>query len=283
MLPRRRIASRASRGRDRETGNGMAIGSINRGGGYTIGGRPLGVQLGQKNAASELFGGANGIDSILSANIQGSSGITVDKNQIVLKAMQDEIDRTLGYRTNLSVAEKQKLADLQQDITDIEEITRTRRLTSEEVKRRADLYVQSYKILGKDYVDVENDDFLKAKTAELDELIATKPKGADARRLEQLRTLKERLEQRVYDRGDKVSESLLNQIRSVNRQISGLTTPRKLSTFTPAERRQHDELVDEINDHAGQELILPSEKKLKIERLQQTMEAIEAGGVDTVA
>ena len=53
------------------------------------------------------------------------------------------------------------------------------------------------KFLGKDYVDVENDDFLKAKTAELDELIATKPKGADARRLEQLRTLKERLEQRV--------------------------------------------------------------------------------------
>lgn len=258
----------------------MAIGGIRSGSGYTIGGRPLGVQIGGKGA-DDLFG-TNGVDTILAANIRATSSITVDRNQMVLKGLQDEIDRTMGFRTNLSVAEKQRLSELQSEITDLERLSQERRLSKLEFEKRADLYLRSYKILGKDYVDVQSDAFLKEKSAAVDDLLAPKLKGPPAKRLADLTKLKARLEDRVADRGERIVETLLNQIRSVNRQISELTTPRAISELSPAERREHDRLVRDINAHAGQELLLDSRKKLKIERLQATIAAISAGGVDTM-
>ena len=260
----------------------MAIGGVSKNNptGYTIGGRRLGVQIGNKGA-DDIFG-TNGTNTILTANIQATSSITVDKNQMILKGLQDEIDRTMGFRTDLTVAEKQKLADLQGKITDLEKLAQERRLTSPEIKKRADLYIQSYKILGKDYVDVESDTFLKEKSAAIDELLAPELKGEPAKRLASLKKLKSRLEARVADRGESVPETLLNQIRSVNKQISNLTTPRKMSELSVTEQREYDSLVKEVNGHAGQELLLDSKKKLKIERLQRTIDAINAGGVNTL-
>lgn len=260
----------------------MGIGGINNGSGYSLGGRPLGVQIGQKSAA-DVFGGGGSVDNLIAVNNSPQSTITVDENQVVLKGLQDEIDRTLGYRTNLTTAEKQKLADLQGKISDIEDLSRTRTLTTVEVADRADLYIESYAILGKDYVDVSNDTVYQQKTEALDNLLATKPQGEDAKRLGVLKKLQADITLAVNDRGDRIVDTLYTRLRSVNRQISDLTAPRSISQLTPTERRQHDVLVDEINKHAGQDLQLTSEKKLKIERLQATINAISSGGVNTTA
>lgn len=257
----------------------MAIGSINGGKsfGYSIGGKPLGVQIGQKSAA-DLLGGGNA-NNLFAANLQASSSITVSANDAVLKGLQDEIDRTFGYRTNLSVAEKQQLADLQTKITDIEKLAATRALTNDEISQRADLYVESYKILGKDYVDVSGDAFVQQQLAALDDLLATKPVGADARRLENLQTIEQTLSDDINSAGDKgATETTTARLISVKKQIAALTAPRKMSQLTISERNAHDDIVNAINDHVGQEFQLTSDKKLKIERLQATIDAISSGG-----
>ncbi|MCB1517439.1 MAG: hypothetical protein KDJ19_07485 [Hyphomicrobiaceae bacterium] len=259
----------------------MAIGSINgSGSAYTIGGRPLGVQLGQK-AATDLIGSADP-SSIIAANVSAAQqgGVSVTATDMIVKGIQDEIDRINGYRTNLSVAEKQKLADLQTKIEGFNQTAQSRSLTQDEITERSDLYVDAYKILGKDYVDIASDEYLTQKTDELTELMATKPKGADAEQLTQLETLKDSIYQRIDDAsadGRDVSDLYYNQLRSITARITKLTAPRDISELSQDELRQHDEIADAINDHAGQEIQLKSDKRLQISRLQKTMELVQQG------
>lgn len=255
----------------------MAIGALSSGSAYTIGGKPLGVQLGGKSAA-DIFGGG-GAESIFAANVTASAGgISVDSTQMIVKGIQDEIDRTLGYRTNLSVAEKQKLADLQTQIGKYNEVAQTRSLTSDEISERGELYVDAYRILGKDYVDVAADEFLTSKTEEMTELMTTVPKGAEAERLRILESMRQNMIDRIDQGTESTAEIYFNPLRNIMRQIQALTPPREITDLSPDELRQHDEIADAINDYAGQELQLRSDKRLKIARLQLTMQMVSDGG-----
>lgn len=261
----------------------MAIGSVGSSSAYTLGGKPLGVQLGGKSA-TDVFGGGKSADSLIAitSSATSASGVQVAPDQMILKGIQDEIDRTLGYRTNLSVAEKQQLADLQSKIGGLNESAQTRSLTESELTERGDYYVEAYAILGKDYVDVAADSFLQAKTDELSTLMATKPKGADAKRLERLEIMRDRITDRVSELGASGADIYYQQARSISAQINKLTAPRSITDLSREELRTHDEIADAINEHAGQELQITSDKRLKIARLQMTMEMIRQGGVDTL-
>lgn len=256
----------------------LAIGSSKSVGGYTIGGRKMGVQLGQKSATALYGDNAANPTSLFSANLIASSAITIDSTQIAVKGIQDQIDRIQGFRTNLSSAEKEKLQKYQQTIVDINNTATTRILTKTEIADRAEAYVESYRILGKEYTDFSNDTFVKNKSADLADLIATKPRGAEAKRLERLEGVLQNLKDDAYSRESDPPATLVARITSINRQVSNLTTPRPISTLSKDELRQHDKLVDEINSHVGFELELSSAKKLQIERLQKTMQSIQQGG-----
>ncbi len=263
----------------------MAIGSIGSGSAYTIGGKPLGVQLGGKSA-TDIFAGGSSAQSLIgiTSNATSAGGVQVDPQQMILKGLQDEIDRTLGYRTDLSVTEKQKLADLQSKITGYNKNAEVRSLTKEELSERADLYVEAYAILGKDYVDVAADEFLTEKTDELSELMKTQPVGANAKRLDRLQTMYDNYTARVDDADGANADTYYLPLRSISYQIQKLTAPRSIDQLSAEEVRRHDEIADEINNHAGQELQIKSDKRLKILRLQKTMEMIrEGGGVNTFA
>lgn len=264
----------------------MAIGSIGSGSGsaYTIGGKPLGVQLGNKSGAELFGGGGSSAESLfaITSTATASAGVQVDANQMVLKGIQDEIDRTLGYRTDLSVTEKQKLADLQTEIGQYNETAQARSLTQAELGERGDLYIEAYAILGKDYVDVAADEFLTEKSDELSDLMARKPVGAEAKQLERLETMRDGIYSRIEDLGESGAEIYYRQIRSISARISELTAPRDITELSAEEIRQHDEIADEINDYAGQELQIKSDKRLKIARLQKTMELVQQGGVNTL-
>ncbi len=250
----------------------MAIGSISGSTGYTIGGRSVGAK------ATDLFGdNSANATSLFEASVTASSGLTVDSQDIVVNALQNQIDRLQGYRTNLTVTEKQQLADYQQTITDINETATGRLLTSDEIEERADAYLNAYKILGKEYKDFSNDTFITDRSTALEDLIATKPTGAEADRLERLQVVYETLKTRATGRDTDPPTSLVAQISSVGKQISQLTIARPMATLTPEEIRQHDVLVDEINDHAGYELELNSTKKAQIEKLQDTINKIRNG------
>lgn len=254
----------------------MAIGSSNNVTGYAIGGKPLGVQLGQKSG-TELFGDNVSATSLFAANLTASSAITIDAKQMAIKGIQDQIDRIQGYRTNLSVAEKQQLAKHQEKIVAINQLATTRILTPDELAERGQAYVDSYRILGKEYEDFTNDAFVNAKSDALADLIATKPRGAEAERLERLQGVLANLKRSATEREGDPPLSLVTQTLSVNKQIAQLTKPRPISSLSPDELRQHDKLVDEINEHVGFELELSSSKKIQIERLQKTIQAIQEG------
>lgn len=261
--------------------------SLNRSGSsYSINGRPLGVQLGQKSGTS-LFGGGGDPSNFFAANVTGSQTIKVDPMQMVVKGIQDEIDHINGYRTNLSVAEKQQLADLQTKISKFNDFAQGRSLTQDEISERSELYVEAYRILGKDYVNVASDEFLTQKTDELTALMANKPTGADAARLETLQNLKTSMLDRIESSGQTFTgEIYYLPLRNVQRQIDQLTAPRDITELSPDELRQHDEIADAINEHAGQELQLKSDKRLHIARLQKTMELVQQGvgtGVNILA
>lgn len=261
----------------------MAIGSVGSGSAYTLGGKPLGVQLGGKTA-NEFFGAGDSAQSLIAitSNASSAGGVQVAPNQMVLKGLQDEIDRTLGYRTDLSITEKQKLADLQGEIEQLNQFAQARSLSSEELKERGDLYVEAYTILGKDYVDVAADEFLTGKTEELSELMARKPVGEEAKRLARLETMVENITNRVDEMGESGADIYYAQLKSLSNSIRLLTAPRDITELSRDEIRQHDELAEEINSYAGEELQIDSEKRFKIARLQETMRAIQAGGVDTL-
>ncbi|MBU1175660.1 MAG: hypothetical protein KKH72_09685 [Alphaproteobacteria bacterium] len=255
----------------------MAIGNSKSVTGYTIGGKSLGVQLGQKSGTA-LFGDNVSATSLFSASLNASSAITIDATQIAVKGIQDQIDRIQGFRTNLTPAEKQQLTDYQETIVNINQTATTRILTDDEISERAEAYVESYRILGKEYVDFSNDDFVVEKSNALTELLATKPQGAEAKRLERLENVLTNLKASATDREGDPPATLIARITSVSRQIDQLTAARPLSTLSRAELREHDTLVDEINTHVGFDLELTSSKKLQIERLQKTIEVIQQGG-----
>lgn len=261
----------------------MAIGSSTSGSAFSIGGKPLGVQLGGKSATDIFAGGSSG-ESLFAITTSSTqvSGIQVNEQQLVTKGIQDEIDRTLGYRTDLSVAEKQELADIQADIAPYNEAAQSRSLTSDELEARADLYVDAYSILGKDYVDIASDEYLTAKSDELTALMTVVPEGENARQLAVLEQMQSDIQDRVNELGDSGVELYYDQLRNIATRISQLTPAREIGDLTPEELNQHDELAEAINEYAGQELQITSDKRLKIERLQTTMQLVLQGGVNTI-
>ena len=249
----------------------MAIGGI--------GGSSSNSYGSSSSKASQLFGDgtSGGGASMFQTAANASSGLTVDTKQLITKGLQDQIDRLQGYRTNLSVAEKQKLADYQQKISGINQLATTRILTTTEKSDRAEAYVESYKILGKEYADVSDDSYVTKRAQKLTDLLATKPKGAEAARLERLQGTYDTLTDQASEAEGDTPAYLGSQILSVARQIQELTMPRKIASLSVAERNQHDKLVDEINEHVGFEYELTSDKKLKIEKLQATINGINSG------
>lgn len=255
----------------------MAVGSTNSLTGYTIGGKPLGVQLGSKSATSLFGDGTASAASVFSANLASSSASGVDSQQLILNGLQNQIDRIQGFRTNLTPAEKEQLTKYQTTITDINQTATTRLLTKIEIRDRADAYIQAYKILGKEYEDFSNDAFIQEKSTALTELLATKPKGAEAEHLERLENVLATLKDAATNRDTDPPATLIARITSVNRQVAQLTAARPISTLSKDELRQHDELVEAINIHAGFDVELTSRQKLQIEHLQKTMDLVQQG------
>ncbi len=254
----------------------MAIGSTQSLTGYTIGGKALGVQIGNKSA-TELLGGGSAA-SLFAATLNGSSGgITVTATDIAVKGMQDQIDRIQGYRTNLTVAEKQDLADYQSKIQHFNDLASVRVLTNDEVSDRADAYVEAYKILGKEYVDFTNDATVTNLSSQLEKLIATKPVGPEAVRLERLQNTLSSLDSQISNSDSGSTELITSRAISVAKQINKLTAARPMASLTADERSQHDDLVEQINNYVGFDLELTSKQKEQIERLQTNISLLQQG------
>lgn len=224
--------------------------------------------------ASDIFGKADAQTIFSSTTGQG-----VGAMDLTVKALDREINRLLGFKTDFTPGEQKRLDNLQAKIGKISEKAEAGTLNVSDLKERAELYQEAYRIMGKDYVDVEGNDEIQALTDKVDALLEPRLRGARKKRLEQLRKMEENyLNQRV-ERPDSETTSL--RLRNVKQQISRLTPPRDISDLSPAERRDYDDLVARINALAEQEYLLPAKKRIRVEELQASkaqLQAQAAGG-----
>lgn len=205
-----------------------------------------------------------------SAEIFGATqGNQADKNALTLKAMERDIKRLQGLKVDITPADAKQLAKFQDEIQRIEKRAGPGGLSTSEIKDRAAAYRGAFKILGKEFVDLESDLTLKNLSKAVDKLLEPKLVGEKKSRLERLRRLSNNLE--VAFIGGNRSKILLNQLVNVQKQISDLVPPRLISELSTGDQRAYDILVEKVNARAGVEMILPANRRLQIEKLQSTM------------
>lgn len=191
------------------------------------------------------------------------------ENDLTLKAMERDIKRLQGLKTEITPADAEQLAKYEDEITRIEARAGPEGLSSDEIEDRAELYRAAYKILGKEFVDLEADDVLKGLNDEVDALLEPKLDGSKKTRLENLRKISLNLGE-AYLAGN-TSQTLLTQVANVEKQIESLTPPRLMSELSNSELREYDALVEKVNEQAGVEMILNSTKRARIEKIQSAM------------
>lgn len=198
-----------------------------------------------------------------------SLGNSADKNALTLKALERDIKRLQGLKVDITPADAKQLAKLEDEIKRIEKRAGPDGLSSSDIETRSELYRDAFKILGKEFVDLEADQTLKNLSKAVDKLLEPKLVGEKNDRLERLRRLSNNLE--VAFIGGNRSKTLLTQLANVQKQISDLVPPRLISELSLSDKRAYDILVAKVNERAGVEMILPAKKREQIEKIQSVM------------
>jgi len=198
-----------------------------------------------------------------------TQGNAADKNALTLKAFERDIKRLQGLKVDITPADAKQLAKLEDEIKRIEKRAGPEGLSTSDIETRAELYRDAFKILGKEFVDLEADETLKNLSKAVDQLLEPKLIGEKKDRLERLRRLSNNLE--VAFIGGNRSKILLTQLANVQKQISDLVPPRLISDLSLSDKRAYDILVTKVNERAGVEMILPANKREQIEKIQSVM------------
>lgn len=227
-------------------------------------------------SAAALFGsngtlfanGSGDVTTLFSKASEMSSRKSVD---ISIRSLQRERDRLLGFKTNLTPAQNKKLGELKEKILKIEEKSQSiKGLSAEDRKELTRLYNESHRILGKEYVDKKADPRLVALSNNVDKVRAPKLNPVQQKRLDNLMRLRENALSRVA--GYPESETGYRFLKNINQQISVLNKPRDISQLSPGEKREYDSLVRKVNDIASVELLLPSRKAIRVEKLSASID-----------
>lgn len=224
-------------------------------------------------SASSIFGSASGAD-ILSVGV--SAGVTPAQEaaQSTITAHQREINRIRGYKLQLTVAEKQKLAGLQVEIQEITQRVNQGIARLDELDTRTELYNEADRIIGKPIIDADADEELAELAGGLDALLEPKLDRARAKQVERLERYQDTLESRLTENPE--NRTVLQQLQSVSRLIAQQKPLRSVSELTPAEARAYDELVELVNERAGAKVELTVKEAKRVEELQRSISDLEA-------
>lgn len=220
---------------------------------------------------SNIIGGGDATSVFSNSNTQNVR----TSLEVSAKGLKRELDRLNGFKTDLTPAQKNILAKNQAEISEIEaSVSDSKGLSEQEIQRRAQLFQESYRILGKDFVDQEQDPRLKALTDKVDALLEPKLRGGQKNRLDRLRTLEENAYQATLDAPG--NETAVRRLRNIQSQVRELTIPRLVQQLSVSEKREYDDLVDQVNTVAKTEFILPSRERVRAEQLQTSLSQVEA-------
>ena len=205
-----------------------------------------------------------------------SAGATPQQQtaQATITAQKREINRIRGYKLQLTPAENQKLSEIQQKIQQIGTRASQGIARPDEFKDRAELFREADRIIGKPTIDVEADTALAKLNAEIEALLQPKLSKAVAKRVESLERIKSNFEDRIADNPE--SRTNLAQLQSLSRIITELKPLREVSQLSQAERRQYDDLVEQVNEHAGAKIELSSKEAIKVAELQRSISQLSS-------
>lgn len=220
-------------------------------------------------ATAESFFGSTSADAIIAA---GQSASVDSEQQIALAmttAAKREINRIRGYKLELSLAEKQKLADIQTEILRIQEKIGAGTVRADELEDHDELLDEADRIIGKPIVDVEADETLATFNNLRLAVIAPKLDNSTKKRVEFMERFKDNLEQQIIENPERLS--LQQKFQAVSAQIDSLTPLRPITQLSRVEAKVYDETVELINDYAGVKVELTAAESRRVAALEESI------------
>jgi len=213
-------------------------------------------------------------ENLLSVTVSGGGNDSARAAKLSIGAMEREVKRIRGYKLELTPADNDRLAKLQERIEQINKRASDGSVRADELDERTELYREADSILGKPSADVETDGTIEDLGVKIHDLLLPRLNRVDARRLETLETLRNGLTAQLDENPD--SRTARKQYQNVSRQIKKLTPPRQIHQLSVAERREYDDLVEQVNNHAGAKLELNSRDSMRVYQLEQSIEDLRA-------
>ncbi len=218
--------------------------------------------------ATSIFGGGSAT-SVFAANVSGGATDGQKAAQVVVDASKKQINRIRGYKIQLTPAENKRLSEIQEKISKISEKAANGTVRDDELEDRSELFLEADTIIGKPSAGVENDDVLDGLREQIDEVLAPRLTPQQQDRLDTLNTLLASFEERLGD--DPTNVVAIRQVQNIQRQISNIDVPRKVTELTVAEKQEYDELVEQANNHAGAKLLLNARESARVQALEETI------------
>lgn len=218
--------------------------------------------------ATSIFGGGSAT-TLFAATVSGGATDAQQAAQVVVDASKKEINRIRGYKLQLTPAENKRLSELQEQIGKINDKAANGTVRDDELEDRSELFLEADTIIGKPSAGVENDDVLDGLREQIDEVLAPRLTPQQQDRLDTLNTLLTSFEERLAD--DPSNVVAIRQVQNIQRQISNIDVPRKVTELTVAEKQEYDELVEQANNHAGAKLLLNARESARVQALEETI------------
>lgn len=221
----------------------------------------------RRDAAESLFGSTSA-DTIIGAGLAGSSN--AGQNALTLTiAAKREINIIRGYKPELTLAEKQRLLDLQKKIQKIDVKINDGTVRPDELDDRVEFRNEADRIIGKPIVDVEADDTLKEYNTLKLAVLQPRLDPTLRKRIEFMERYKDTLEKELSFNPERLS--LQRAFRGVAAQLDRLNPLRSPSQLPGQEIKTYDDLVELINDHAGAKVELTVAETRRVEALQKAI------------
>lgn len=211
-------------------------------------------------------------DSFFSIGVSEGATAVQTSAQVAITSHQREINRIRGYKLQLTPADNQRLAKLQEKIVGLNQKAADGNIRPDEIKLRSEYYRQADEIVGKPSFDVDADLTLSALNEKIEELLAPKLDAVRQKRLDLLTKLGDRLRTRLED--DSSNETVIAQLRNILKQIEEVAPLRGIHELSATEKREYDGYVREVNDYAEAKLMLNAKESVKVYELQKSIEQL---------
>jgi len=211
-------------------------------------------------------------ESFFSIGVSEGTTAAQTSAQVAITSQQREINRIRGYKLQLTPADNQRLAKLQEKIVALNQKAADGNIRADEIRLRGEYYRQADEIVGKPSIDVDADATLSALSDKIDELLAPKLDAVKQKRLDLLLKLESNLRDRLEQ--DTSNETVIAQLRNILKQKDDLAPPRPINQLSVAEKRTYDDLVRQVNDHADAKLLLNARESIRVYELQKSIEQL---------